>query len=246
MFKYSARAEVRRKYYERRIRHFFDLIGFDLENKTDLQKRCNNFAFKGRSEIKWATEQIIKFLQFQKDGTQKGEITAATLRNFVKSIKLFCEVSDISIPWKKITRGLPRARQAANDRAPTVEEIQKLVEYPDRRIKPIIFTMVSSGIRLGAWDLLQWKHVQSVTEKNGEIIAAKLLVYSGDVEEYYAFITAEAYNSLKEWMDFRASYGEKITGNSWLMRDLWQTTNMNYGARWGLAINPKRFDILIS
>ena len=60
-----------------------------------------------------------------------------TLRNFVKSIKLFCEVSDISIPWKKITRGLPRARQAANDRAPTIEEIQKIVEYPDRRIKPI-------------------------------------------------------------------------------------------------------------
>jgi NADH:ubiquinone oxidoreductase subunit len=51
MFKYSTRAEVTRKYYERRIRHFFDLIGFDLESKTDLQKRCNNFAYKGRSEI---------------------------------------------------------------------------------------------------------------------------------------------------------------------------------------------------
>jgi hypothetical protein len=41
-------------------------------------------------------------------------------------------------------------------------------------------------------------------------------------------------------MDFRASYGEKITGESWLMRDLWQTTNMNYGAKWGLATNPKK------
>jgi hypothetical protein len=41
-------------------------------------------------------------------------------------------------------------------------------------------------------------------------------------------------------MDFRASYGEKITGESWVMRDLWQTTNMNYGAKWGLATNPKK------
>ena len=41
-------------------------------------------------------------------------------------------------------------------------------------------------------------------------------------------------------MDFRASYGEKITGESWIMRDLWQTTNMNYAARWGLATNPKK------
>jgi len=24
------------------------------------------------------------------------------------------------------------------------------------------------------------------------------------------------------------------------MRDLWQTTNMNYGARWGLATSPKK------
>lgn len=32
-------------------------------------------------------------------------------------------------------------------------------------------------------------------------------------------------------MDFRISYGEMITGSSWLMRDLWQITNMNYGAR---------------
>ena len=100
--------------------------------------------------------------------------------------------------------------------------------------------MVSSGIRIGGWDLLQWKHVEPITDKTNEITAAKLLVYAGYIEAYYAFITAEAYNSLKEWMDFRASYGENVTGNSWLMRDLWQTTNMNYGARWGLATNPRR------
>jgi len=100
--------------------------------------------------------------------------------------------------------------------------------------------MVSSGIRIGAWDLLKWKHVEPKTDKTNEITAAKLLVYAGDIEEYYACITAEAYNPLKEWMDFRASYGENVTGNSWLMRDLWQITNMNYGARWGLATNPRR------
>ena len=28
-------------------------------------------------------------------------------------------MADIPIPWKKITRGLPNARQSANDRSPT-------------------------------------------------------------------------------------------------------------------------------
>ena len=63
-------------------------------------------------------------------------------------------MSDIPIQWKKITRGLPKTRKYANDRAPTLEEIQRICEYPDRRIKAIVSTMASSGIRLGAWDYL--------------------------------------------------------------------------------------------
>jgi integrase len=129
-------------------------------------------------------------------------------------------MNDLTLNWKKISRGLPYGRKAANDRAPTLEEIQKLVEYPDRRIKPIIYLMSSGGFRLGAWDYLRWKHVTQITTNKGEVIAAKVLIYPGDQEEYYTFITPEAYNALKEWMDFSADYGEAITAESWLMRDL--------------------------
>ena len=238
MFKYSIRSELTRKYYERRIRTFFDFIGFLMG--SDIEKRCNSFAQKGKKDTNWTLICIIRFLQHEKERVEKGEITAATLSNFVKSIKLYCEISDIQIGWKKITRGLPRPRAVANDRAPTLEEIRKLVEYPDRRIKPIIYTMVSSGIRLGAWDYLKWKNITPLTNDSGVIVAAKLLVYPDDSEEYYAFITAEAYHSLKRWMDFRSQYGEQITGNSWIMRDIWQTSNMKYGAKFGLATNPRK------
>jgi hypothetical protein len=128
----------------------------------------------------------------------------------------------------------------ANDRAPTVEELKRLIEYPDRRIRPIIYTMASSGIRLGAWDYLRWKHITPLTNESGEILAAKILVYAGDSEEYYTFITPEAYLSLKDWMEFRSKYGEKISGDSWVMRDIWQTSNIKYGAKFGLATNPKK------
>jgi hypothetical protein len=56
---------------------------------------------------------------------------------------------------KKISRGIPRSRKFADDRAPTLEEIQKITEYPDRRIKAIVCTMTSSGIRVGACDFLK-------------------------------------------------------------------------------------------
>ena len=107
--------------------------------------------------------------------------------------------------------GYRQEEEGANDRAPTLEEIQKLVEYPDWRIKPILYTMVSSGIRIGAWDYLQWKHVTPLHNGSGEVIAAKLLIYPGDQEEYYTFITPEAYTALKEWIDFRKEYSEQIT-----------------------------------
>ncbi len=57
-------------------------------------------------------------------------------------------MSDISIPWKKMTRRLPKILRYADDRAPTIEEIQQLCGYPDLRIKGIVYIMAFSGIRL--------------------------------------------------------------------------------------------------
>jgi len=50
--------------------------------------------------------------------------------NHLKTIKFFFEVCcDIIIPWKKITRELPKGKRYADDRAPIVEEIKKIIEY---------------------------------------------------------------------------------------------------------------------
>jgi hypothetical protein len=101
--------------------------------------------------------------------------------------------------------------------------------------------MASGGIRLGAWDYLCWRHMSPVTIE-GEVLGAKVRVYADEPEEYYAFITPEAYFVVKDWMDFHASYGKKVIPDSWIKRYLWQTTNMKYGARRGLATYPKRLE----
>jgi hypothetical protein len=115
------------------------------------------------------------------------------------------------------------------------------VEYPDVRIKAVVYIMLSGGFRVAAWNWLLWKHVIPQFGKDtNEVVAAKVVIYAGEPEEYFTFITPEAYDAGKSWMDYRRSYGEEISGDSWLMRDLWQTTNTKWGARWGLASAPKR------
>jgi hypothetical protein len=46
---------------------------------------------------------VLRFAQSQKERVERGKISPATLRNYIKAVKLFCEMNDIVITWKKIT-----------------------------------------------------------------------------------------------------------------------------------------------
>jgi hypothetical protein len=224
LFVYGIRSPYTKESYFRRLRGFFDAINLDKD--TTFRERCNTFVHKGRNDSNWAFNNIIRSLHYQKERVQSKEITTGTLHNYVKTIKMFCEVTDIVIPWKKITRGLPKGRMYADDRAPTLEEIHKIIEYPDRRMKPIVYAMASPGIRVGAWDHLKWNHISPIVSGDGKLVAAKINVYAGEDDEYITFITSEAYLSLQSWMTYRSACGEHVTKDSWVMRDLWNATKL--------------------
>lgn len=170
---------------------FFDFVG--IVPGDTMINRSIAFCQKSKSDNRWAFSCIIQYLQHLRERVDAKEISAGTMKNRYQTIKIFCEMADITIPWKKISRGMPRVRKFADDRAPTIEEIQKITEYPDRRIKSIVCTMASSGIRVGAWDYLKWRHIIPI-ERNGLVIAAKLIVYAGEGDEYFSFISPEAYH----------------------------------------------------
>jgi integrase len=219
LYLYAIKSPATKEKYLLRLRKFLDFL--DLEGNS-LETKARAFAQKAVNDSLWAFNCILRFTQIQKERFNRKEITAGTIRNYVKSIKLFCSMSDIAINWDKITRGLPKGRRYTDDRAPTLEEIKKLCEYPDRRIKAIVYTMVSSGIRVGAWDYLRWGNIKPI-ERDGRIVAARAVVYDGEDDAYITFISESAYRELVQWMKYREKAGEKITGNSWVMRDLWDT-----------------------
>jgi integrase len=153
-FMYALNSSEARRQYPKRLKMLFDFLNLS----GSLEEQANKFLDKARQNIQWSQDSIMKFLNYHKERVRRKELAAGTLKNYYRAAKLFCEMNDLTINWKRISKGLPRAKNSSNDRAPTLEEIRKLTEYPDRRIKPIVYAMASGGFRLGVWNYLRWKH----------------------------------------------------------------------------------------
>ncbi len=119
--------EVQRQ-YPNLLERFLDFCKFEGSNVEQKAMKFSGFArSKSQEEIE---DLVIRFVLFQKERIEKGEITSGTLGNYVKAIKLFCRMNRINIFWEIISRSLPKVKQHANDRIPTVDEMKKLIEYP--------------------------------------------------------------------------------------------------------------------
>lgn len=219
-FLYGMRSPKTKEKCIGRLRAFLEFIQIPGE---DMMQRCKVFCdMINSNSTAWLLANILKFLQYQREKFDRKEIAAGTVKNYYQAIKLFCDMNDIPVPWKKIRKGLPRVRKFGEDRSPTIEEIRKIIEYPDRRIRAIVYTMVSSGIRVGAWDFLKFKHVVPL-RRDDKIVAAELFVYAGEDDEYFTFISSEAYYELEKWKQYRIQSGELVAGESWVMRNIWNT-----------------------
>lgn len=221
----AIRSPVTKKKYEKRLDLFFRDVGIE---GADLKARARSFAKLAKSDNQWATQVINGYMRKQKERAERKEISESTVPNFFKPIKLFCEMNDILLNWKKISKRIPRGRSYGQDRVPTVDEVKQILGYPDRRTKLAALLMLSSGIRLGAFDYLSWGDVEKM-ERSGQTIAARVRIYTGTPEEYFSFITPEAYRALEEYVQFRKSHGEKITGGSPVLRDLFHPDKLGKG-----------------
>jgi hypothetical protein len=133
----SIRSPETRKKYIQRLGYFFDYLDIDQRN---VEVCFEILARKARADINWFGNATFKYLQVHKGRVDPKEISSATFRNNVKSIRLFCEQMDILIPWKKLMRGMPKGRRYSNDRAPTLQEIKNMLAYPDRRKRPLLYS----------------------------------------------------------------------------------------------------------
>jgi hypothetical protein len=229
IFREAVRADETWMQYERRFVHFLQWLDFDND--------ADRFLARAKPDTAWAERKIIDFIVLQKERVRRGEISDSTVGNFRKPVKLFLEMNDVKLNWTKIAKTLPPKRRFADDRAPTVEEIRKIVSYPDMRVEAIVLTMASSGIRVGAWNYLRLRDMKPI-ERDGKVVACRLIIYAGTPDQYTAFITPEAYASLRRYLQYREHHGEQLTPDSPLLRNTFNTSKpVNHWK--GEAANPE-------
>jgi hypothetical protein len=100
LYLYAMKSPATKEKYLMRLGKFLDFLHL-LEGKT-LEDKSRAFAEKGRNDNTWAFNSILKFIQLLKERVDRKEITSGIIRNYVKSIKLFCQMADISIPICRI------------------------------------------------------------------------------------------------------------------------------------------------
>jgi integrase len=149
--------------------------------------------------------KIIEFIMSLRD---EGKSYAAIL-NYLNAVKGFYKINDFILNSHKINKFMPEQIKVKKDRAYTHEEISRLLDVADERMRVVILLLASSGIRLGA--------IPAIGLRNFE--DNKLTVYENTREENITFITPECKKAIDFYLDMRSRYGEKLTDSSYLIRE---------------------------
>lgn len=147
-------------------------------------------------------------------------VRAPTLRTYASAVKSLLEFEEVEVSWRRVKKALPRARFVASDRAPTLEEIRRVLNWCRGRSCVMVLVMVSSGIRIGAF-----QHLRVGDYRVLESGVGLIKVYRGFPEEYFSFLTPEAVKAVEEYFEGRRLIGEKVGADSPFLRDMWDSRN---------------------
>jgi hypothetical protein len=91
LYLYAMKSPATKEKYLIRLRKFLDFVNLDESGGSTLEAKARTFSIKGKNSPGWVFSRILDFMQVQKERFNRKEITAGTIRNYVKSIKLFCQ-----------------------------------------------------------------------------------------------------------------------------------------------------------
>jgi len=210
LFLDSVKAEATRRKYKNQLNSFLRMIPSKIYEEVLASSPPNHepeilagsFVELAKKNPDIVSRIISQFIKKDCELIQKGEMSPNTLPNHVKPIKALLDANGVPLHWKSLYKLYPRLKPAADDRAYTREELQRMIEIsPDITDKLIILMFSSGGFRVESWNYFTWKDVIFFQNKDGSYKGAALLVYRGDPESYWTFITPECCQTLVRYRE---------------------------------------------
>lgn len=153
---------------------------------------------------------------------QDRGLTPGTIHNHLKACKALYHANDVKIEFK----GKIKNRITYKDRAPTSEELVRVLDVGDLREKTIVALLALGGFREGTLSKLRYRHVKEDLENNKSPIHIHIEenITKGRYGDYDTFIGNEAEQYLKLYLNQRRAgtrrlQPETLTDDSPLIRD---------------------------
>ena len=206
-------SEITVSNYVRAVAKFTNYLDFS-DPETALQAML-------KGEVN-AGEKVDSFIDYALD---ELKLSHSTVRGYTFGLKKWFELNGLTVDWKKIE--LPTATETVeNDRAPTKDELKKLLNHASRaRDRFVIFADTSSGLRIGTLLSLKIGDVDlsypdlariTVERKRGRKFSTR---GRGAGRFFVSFMSPEAKNALTQYLTEREQAGEVLTPESPLVSD---------------------------
>lgn len=198
LFLNSVSSSYTRHSYRIYLQKYLQIVGY--HDLTELLSR----------DHKQVENEIIEFIITFKEKGMKY----STIINYIKPVISFCKINDIMLNTKKINRFMPPKIRSKKTTAYTHEQIQRLLDIADERMRAVILLLSSTGSRIGSLPGLNVGNLEEVND------LYKITIYENEPEEYTVFCTNEARTSgIEPYLRMRERYGEIITNVSPLVRE---------------------------
>jgi len=129
----------------------------------------------------------------------KGRINPNSIPTHFYPLQSFFEANDVELRWRKIKKLFPAQIKASGRSAYTNSDIQLLLSHTTNlRNKALIHFLASTGCRIGALPDLKIKNIIDMPND-----CKAVLIYEDSTDEYFTFLTSEAWNVLDRYLKIR-------------------------------------------
>ncbi len=165
---------------------------------------------KGRI-LAWSiaeTTRVSKYTRGRLGEKEAEGLATYSLLVYSAFVKTFFNVNDVEIRLPKSYS----TRATFKDRAPTQEELQRIIEVAPLREKAMIAMLATGGFRISTLMMLKYRHVKQDLEANRVPlhIHVEASLNKGKVCDYDTFVGEEAVKYLRLYLEARRRGTEKI------------------------------------